>query len=213
MLSYNWTGRVESNLIQCCLPFADESIYSGEGVTMQGNRILLKIGLAGLVLSPTFAQASCGEKIMPLSFYEHVSLYSLIAGFVLVFAAIFLEKKKVKLSLGLAAVVPFLAWGYVNFLVDYEKIQKTIFNYNVQAEATLANIAEAQERYHSEQGNFITDLKVLKSHLAGAHGMNECVRIVELNASFGQWYAVAQHYSSPDTVRWDSTSGSSLKKG
>ena len=180
---------------------------------MRENKTLLKMGLTGLVLSPTLVQASCGEEIIPLSFYEDISLYSLIAGFILVFAAIFLEKKKVKLGLGVVAVLPFLAWGYVNFGVDYSKIQKTIFNYNVQAEATLANIAEAQERYHSEQGAFITDLKVLESHLAGAHGMDECVRIVELNASFGQWYAVAQHYSSPDTVRWDSTSGSSLKKG
>jgi hypothetical protein len=180
---------------------------------MRGNETLLKIGLAGLFLSPTIAQASCGEQIIRLSLYEDISLYSLIAGFVLVFAAIFLEKKKVKLGLGVAAVLPFLAWGYVNFLVDYDNLRKTIFNYNAQAEATLANIAEAQERYQSEQGSFITDLKVLESHLAGAHGMDECVRIVELNASFGHWSAVAQHYSSPDTVRWDSTSGSSLKKG
>ncbi len=180
---------------------------------MRGNETFLKMGLAGLFLSPTIAQASCGEEIIRLSLYEDISLYSLIAGFVLVFAAIFLEKKKVKLGLGVAAVLPFLAWGYVNFLVDYDKIRKTIFNYNVQAESTLANIAEAQERYQSEQGNFITDLKALESHLAGAHGMDECVRIVELNASFGHWSAVAQHYSSPDTVRWDSTSGSSLKKG
>ena len=180
---------------------------------MRENETLLKMGLIGLLLSPSLAQASCGEKIMPLGFYEDVSLYSLIAGFILVFAAIFLEKKKVKLGLAAAAVLPFLVWGYVNFLVDYNKIRKTIFNYNVQAEATLANIAEAQERYQSEQGNFITDLKVLESHLAGAHGMDECVRIVELNASFGHWSAVAQHQSSPDTVRWDSTSGSSLKKG
>jgi len=180
---------------------------------MWGNKTFLKIGLAGLLLSPTIAQASCGEEIIPLSLYEDISLYALIVGFILVFSAIFLEKKKLKLSLGVAAVLPFLAWGYVNFLVDYTRIQKTIFNYNVQAESTLANIAEAQERYQSEQGAFITDLKVLESHLAGAHGMDECVRIVELKASFGHWSAVAQHYSSPDTVRWDSTSGSSLKKG
>ncbi len=180
---------------------------------MQRKKVLFTIGSAGLFLSPVFARASCGEKIMPLNFYEDTSLYSLIVGFILVFAAIILEKKKIKLGLGLAAVLPFLIWGYVNFLVDYDKIRKTIFNYNAQAEATLANIAEAQERYQSEQGNFITDLKVLESHLAGAHGMDECVKIVELNASFEHWSAVAQHYSSPDTVRWDSTSGSSLKKG
>jgi hypothetical protein len=180
---------------------------------MQGKKALLMTGFSGLFLTPVFAEASCGEKVMPLSFYEDASLYSLIIGFILVFAAIFLEKKKTKMGLGLAAVVPFLVWGYVNFMVDYDKIRKTIFNYNAQAEATLANIAEAQERYQSEQGNFITDLKVLESHLAGAHGMDECVKIVKLNASFEHWSAVAQHSSSPDTVRWDSTSGSSLKKG
>lgn len=180
---------------------------------MRGNKTLLKIGLTGLFLSPTLVQASCGEKIIRLSLYENISLYSLIIGFALVFGAIFQEKKKIKLVLGMTAILPFLAWGYVNFLVDYDNLRKTIFNYNAQAEATLANIAEAQERYQSEQGNFITDLKVLESHLAGAHGMDECVKIVELNASFEHWSAVAQHFSSPDTVRWDSTSGSSLKKG
>jgi hypothetical protein len=180
---------------------------------MLRNKILLKIGLTGLFLFPTLAQAACGEEIISLSVYEDISLYSLVTGFVLVFTAIFIEKKAVKVSLGMASLLPFVVWGYVNFVVDYTKIQKTIFTYNLQAEATLANIAEAQERYQSEQGSFITDLKVLESHLAGAHGMDECVRIVELNASFGHWSATAQHHSSPDTVRWDSTSGSSLKKG
>lgn len=180
---------------------------------MRKNMGLFKIGLIGLFLSPSLALASCGKEIISLKVYEDISLVSLVAGFILVFTAIFMEKKKLKLGLSVAAVLPFLAWGYVNFLVDYNEIRNTIFNYNVQAEATLANIAEAQERYQSEQGNFITDLKVLESHLAGAHGMDECVRIVELNASFDNWSAVAQHYSSPDTVRWDSTSGSSLKKG
>ncbi len=164
-------------------------------------------------LNPAIAQISCGEEVIPLNLYENISLYSLIIGFVLIFTAIFLEHKKIKLALGLAAVVPFLIWGYVNFLVDYDNIRRTIFNYNLQAEATLANIAEAQERYQSEQGNFIENLKELQSHLAGAHGMDECVNIVELNVGFDHWSAVARHHSSPDTVRWDSTSGSSLKKG
>lgn len=164
-------------------------------------------------LAPVISQISCGEEFISLGIYENISLYSLIAGFALVFTAIFLEQKKIKLGLGLAAVAPFLIWGYVNFFVDYDRIRKTIFNYNLQTEATLANIAEAQERYQSEQGNFIKDLKALESHLAGAHGMDECVKIIELNAGFEHWSAVAQHDSSPDTVRWDSTSGSSLKKG
>jgi len=182
-----------------------------------GNIFIM--GLAGLWLlvagfpSSAIAQISCGEEIIPLNFYEDTSLYSLIVGFILVFTAIFLEHKKIKLGLGLAAVVPFLIWGYVNFLVDYDSIRKTIFNYNLQAEATLANIAEAQERYQSEQGSFIKNLEILQSHLAGAHGMDECISIVELNVSFDHWSAVARHNSSPDTIRWDSTSGSSLKKG
>jgi hypothetical protein len=204
---------------------------------MRGRGVVWKIGWAGLAwigagvlataeaaaghpilsslfhLAPIVSQTSCGEAIIPLNMYENISLYSLITGFVLVFTAIFLEQKKVKLALCVVAVTPFMIWGYVNFLVDYDGIRRTIFNYNLQAEATLANIAEAQERYQSEQGNFIKDLKVLESHLAGAHGMDECVRIVELNVSFEHWSAVAQHRSSPDTVLWDNTSGSSLKKG
>lgn len=183
----------------------------GAGIT--GNEELRNLLLGLLSPDNAWAQTSCGEKLLSLGLYEDISMYSLISGFVLVFSAIFLEKKKVKLSLSAVAILPFLIWGYVNFMVDYDKIRKNIFNYNVQAEATLANIAEAQERYHSEQGSFITDLNVLESHLAGAHGMDECVKVIELNASFGHWSAVAQHHSSPDTVRWDSTSGSSLKKG
>jgi hypothetical protein len=208
----DWTGEEESYTV-CPSIYIAEQFFVEKGKTMRGYKTFLKIGLAGLLLCPTLAQAACGEEIISLSVYEDISLYSLVAGFILVFAAIFIEKKAFKLSLGVAALLPFLAWGYVNFVVDFTKIQKTIFTYNLQAEATLANIAEAQARYQSEQGAFITDLKVLESHLAGAHGMDECVRIVELNASFGHWSAVAQHYSSPDTVRWDSTSGSSLKKG
>ena len=158
-------------------------------------------------------QTSCGEEVLPLSIYENASLYSLIAGFLLIFIMIFLENKKLKTGLAVIAVIPFTIWGYVHFLVDYDQIRKTIFNYNLRAEATLANIAEAQERYKSEQGSFIKNLDVLKSHLAGAHGMDECVQIEELNVSFEHWSAVARHQASPDTVRWDSTSGSSLKKG
>ncbi len=169
--------------------------------------------LLGSCTSAFADQAECGEKILPLDIYVNASRYSLVIGFVLVLAAILLDQKRVKVGLGVAAVVPFLIWGYVNLVVDYEGLHGNIFTYNLQAEATLANIAEAQERYQSEQGAFIKDLKVLESHLAGAHGMDECVRIVELNASFDHWSAVAQHVSSPETVGWDSTSGSALKKG
>ncbi len=161
----------------------------GAGVPLSAEAAQSLVSLYSL--NPAIAQISCGEEIIPLSFYENISLYSLIAGFALVFTAIFLEQKKIKLGLGLAALAPFLIWGYVNFLVDYDKIRKTIFNFNLQEEATLANIAEAQERYQSEQGNFIKDLKVLESHLAGAHGMDECVKIIDLNVGFDHWSAVA----------------------
>ena len=169
--------------------------------------------VVGSCTSAFAEQMQCGTKIMPLDLYETASSISLVVGFVLVLAAILLDKRGLKISLWVAAVVPFMVWGYVNLVVDYDGLHRTIFNYNLQAEATLANIAEAQERYQSEQGAFITDLKVLESHLAGAHGMDECVRIIELNASFDHWSAVAQHVSSPDTVGWDNTSGSALKKG
>lgn len=108
---------------------------------------------------------------------------------------------------------PFLAWGYVNYGVDYQQIRKDIFKYNVQAEATLANIAEAQDRYKSEQGEFIKELGQITSHLAGSQGLNECVELLSLEVSFEHWSASAKHVSSPETIYWDSTSGSSLKKG
>lgn len=66
--------------------------------------------LTGLFsLNSTLGQISCGEEFLSLSLYENISLYSLIIGFVLVFSAIFLEQKKVKLSLSIAAILPFLA--------------------------------------------------------------------------------------------------------
>jgi len=155
----------------------------------------------------------CGEPIRSLGIYEQVSMVGLIAAFGLILVGILIDKKMVKSILWGLAVVPLAAWGYVNFLVDFEKIRQDITNYNLQAEATLANIAEAQDRYKSEQDTFLKDLQELESHLSGAQGINPCVRILELNVSWNHWSAVAKHVSSPETVLWDSTSGSSLKKG
>ncbi len=117
------------------------------------------------------------------------------------------------MTLGILGTLILCGWGYINFGVDYEHINQTIFNYNVQAEQTLANMAEAQDRFKSEHDTFIKDLQELESHLAGAHGLDECVKILELNVSWDHWSATAKHVHSPDTVKWDSTSGSSLKKG
>ena len=111
------------------------------------------------------------------------------------------------------ALVPFVGWVYVNFFVDYNGLKKEIFNHNAMAEATLANIAEAQDRYKSEQGSYMGDLRKIYSHIGGAGGMNECVKILNVQAGFDHWRAEAGHVASPDTVIWDSRAGTSLNKG
>ena len=167
--------------------------------------------LSGLLVAD--AVPVCGDKIRSVAFYQQVSLYSLIVGFSLFFACILVDKKVLKAGFGALAVPAFVVWGYVNYFVDFEPIQKTLFNYNIQAESALANIAEGQERYKSEHGMYIADLNKLYSHLAGAHGVDKCVVILELHVTADAWSAIAQHVSSPDKVYWDGKSGSTLKKG
>ena len=65
----------------------------------------------------------------------------------------------------------------------------------------------------SEQDTFIKDLDQLYSHMAGSHGIDECVKILKIEAKWDYWIAHAKHISSPDKVIWDSRTGSSLKKG
>ncbi|QPJ66839.1 MAG: hypothetical protein G3M78_11115 [Candidatus Nitrohelix vancouverensis] len=172
---------------------------------------------SGLVDSiPHLIQAEsveCGEKFIPLNYYEQGSLYAAIASIVLIFAGIFIDKAMVKRSLWSLAVIPLCIWGYINYGVDFAHIKKTIFAYDTAAENALANIAEAQDRYKSEQGTYIKNLQKIHSHTAGSHGMDACVRITKINATFDQWSAEATHVSSPNTITWDSASGSSLKKG
>ena len=155
----------------------------------------------------------CGKVIKPLAYYNNISLYSLIIGFGLIFMGILSEIKIVKTTSFFGALLPFALWGYVHFLIDFTDLKKKVFAYNALAEGTLANIAEAQDRYKSEQDVFLKDLQELYSHTAGSHGINPCVRILKINADFNRWTAEAKHLSSPDTIRWDSYSGSSLKKG
>ena len=159
------------------------------------------------------AQADCGEKIPDLIIYEQVSQYSIWIALSLAIGGILVEQKTIKRILMVIAVLPLAAWGYVQFMVDYTSLKKEIFAYNVLAEATLANIAEAQDRYKSEQGTYINDLRKLYSHIGGAGGMNECVKILSVKAGFDHWRAEAAHLSSPETVIWDSRAGTSLKKG
>lgn len=174
-------------------------------------------GSSHLVLSQwSVGQVATGECLPPppsLDGFQTLSTVGLVAGFIFVFLAILLDNKKLKATCWALALIPFGMWGYANFLVDYNGIQKSIFNLDAMAEQTLSNIAEAQDRFKSEQDIYIKDLTKVKSHLAGAHGLDECVRILELNVAFDHWDAAAKHISSPNVVRWDSTSGSSLKKG
>ena len=155
----------------------------------------------------------CGEKVQSAKYYSNASLYSLIGGFLLIFAGIFIDKKALKLGVWILAAVPFAFWINVNYFVDYERAHKLSFAYDTVAENTLANIAEAQDRYKSEQDTFIKDLNQLYSHMAGSHGIDECVKILRIEAKWDHWTAQAKHVSSPDKVIWDSRTGSSLKKG
>ena len=98
-------------------------------------------------------------------------------------------------------------------MINFTELKKKVYAYNALAEGTLANIAEAQDRYKSEQDIFLNDLQQLYSHTAGAQGINPCVKILNIEADFKHWTAEAKHISSPDTILWDSNSGSSLKKG
>ena len=159
------------------------------------------------------SETNCGEKIPDLIIYERISEFSIWIALALVIGGILLDQKTRKRILFFLAIFPLLAWGYVQFVVDYSRLKKDIFSYNSMAEATLANIAEAQDRYKSEQGTYIGNLRKLYSHIGGAGGMNECVKIIRINAGFDHWRAEAAHLSSPETVIWDSRAGTSLKKG
>ena len=159
------------------------------------------------------AQTDCGEIIPDLIIFEQVSQYSIWIALSLAIGGILIEKKTTKRILMVVALLPLIAWGYVQFMVDYTSLKKEIFAYNAMAEATLANIAEAQDRYKSEQGTYIADLRKIYSHIGGAGGMNECVKIINVTAGFEHWRAEASHFSSPDSVIWDSRAGTSLKKG
>lgn len=159
------------------------------------------------------SSGDCGEKVRSAKYFSNVSLYSLIGAFVLIFAGIFIDKKGLKLGVWALSVIPFILWVYINYFIDYERMKRLEFTYNAAAENTLANIAEAQDRYKSEQDTFLKDLDKLYSHMAGSHGIDECVEILKIDAEWNHWSAQAKHVSSPDKIIWDSRTGSSLKKG
>ena len=175
--------------------------------------IILITFLLILIYPSLVGAEDCGEIIKPLSYFEKVSRYSLLICFGLFVIGILVDKRPMKITALTLSIIPLAVWGYVQFMVDFTELKKNVFAYNALAEGTLANIAEAQDRYKSEQGVYLKDLQELYSHVAGSHGINPCVRILKINAGFSQWIAEAKHISSPDTIKWDSSSGSSLKKG
>ncbi len=174
-------------------------------------------GLSAAVLTQAVVadavEDRCGEKVLPAKYYTRASQYALIGALAFLLLAILADNKKVKIGMGSLAVIPVAVWLYVHFFVDFDKVKRITFTYNTAAEATLANIAEAQDRYKSEHDTFLSDLNKLYSHTAGAGGMNACVKIVSIEAEWNRWSATARHVSSPETVTWDSSTGSSLKKG
>ena len=167
-----------------------------------------------LILKNTIiSNVNCGNKIPNLGTYENISQYSIWISLFFFIGYILIEKKNIKKILMIISLSSLMVWGYINFKIDYASLKKQIFAYNSMAEATLANIAEAQDRYKSEQGTYIGDLRKLYSHIGGAGGMNECVKILNVQAGFDHWRSEAKHLSSPDKVIWDSRAGTSLKKG
>lgn len=196
-----------------CILFTSISLIEKEELAWGQAGISSWTILSLLHLQGDISSSACGEIVKPAKYYTDASLYSLVAAFGLVFAGIFIDKKTLKLGIWSASLIPLLIWVYLNYFVDYERMKRLQFTYNAAAENTLANIAEAQDRYKSEQDTFIKDFEQLYSHMAGSHGIDECVEILKIEAEWGRWSAEAKHVSSPDKVIWDSRTGSSLKKG
>jgi hypothetical protein len=182
-------------------------------MTNKANQLISLMMIVLLLPHIALGQTSCGEKIPDLEIFDQISQYALWIALGLMVPGIIFDHKFWKKILFILALIPFAGWTYVNFFVDYNSLKKEIFNHNAMAEATLANIAEAQDRYKSEQETYIGDLRKIYSHIGGAGGMNECVKILNVQAEIDHWRAEAGHVSSPDTVIWDSRAGTSLKKG
>ena len=76
------------------------------------------------------AQTTCGEKIPDLIIYDHIAQYSIWIALSFLIGGILLEKKYIKRILMALVLLPLLAWGYVQFVVDYASLKKEIFAYN-----------------------------------------------------------------------------------
>ena len=167
----------------------------------------------GVNEEPDIMKIDCGPSPISIETYERISYVSLVTGFGFIFLLTLLNDKILKIGAGIFSLIAFGILGYVYFTVDYDEVRRIIFNYNVQAEQALNNLAEGQDRYKSEYGLYLNDLEKLHSHIAGASGLSRCVKILEIKVYRDYWTATAQQISSPEKVYWDSRKGSSLKKG
>ena len=114
------------------------------------NQIFFLLFFLFFIPNVVFGQTTCGEKIPAMGIFDQISQYALWLALALMIPGILLDQTLWKRILLFLALVPFIGWVYVNFFVDYNGLKKQIFTHNAMAEATLANIAEAQDRYKSE---------------------------------------------------------------
>ena len=76
-------------------------------------------------------QSSCGEKIPALGIFDQISQYALWLALAFMIPGIIFDHKIWKKTLLLLAILPFVAWAYVNFFIDYNSLKKEIFNHNI----------------------------------------------------------------------------------
>ena len=72
------------------------------------------------------SQANCGNKIPDLAIYEKISQYSIWIALGFSIGAIMLDQKRLKQVLIIFSLFPLMAWGYVNYQVDYSRLKKQI---------------------------------------------------------------------------------------
>ena len=70
-----------------------------------------------------------GEKIPDLIIYERISQFSIWIALALAIGGILLDQKIGKRVLFIMTLFPIMAWGYLQFVVDYSRLKKDIFSY------------------------------------------------------------------------------------
>ena len=73
------------------------------------------------------SETNCGEKIPNLIIYERISEFSIWIALAFAIGGILLDQNTRKRILFILTIVPLIAWGYVQFVVDYSRLKKDIF--------------------------------------------------------------------------------------